>query len=134
MKALELVKLMPLMERTSGRPDVIVGLIDGPVLIENQDVWSSNVRYITGKLPVKCTHPRSAACTHGTVVAGILAAKRGSVAPALCPACTLLVRPVFAEDLGNGSQIPRASAHELAAGIIDAIHGGARVLNLSISV
>ena len=39
----------------------------------------------------------SAACVHGTFVAGILSAKRGSAAPAVCPDCTLLVNPVFSE-------------------------------------
>jgi hypothetical protein len=31
MVPLDLVKLTPLMARTSGRPEVLVGLIDGPV-------------------------------------------------------------------------------------------------------
>jgi hypothetical protein len=37
MMALELVKLSPLMARTTGRPEVTVGLIDGPVAIGHPD-------------------------------------------------------------------------------------------------
>jgi hypothetical protein len=35
---------------------------------------------------------------HGTFVAGILCAKRGSVALAISPDCTLIIRTIFAED------------------------------------
>ena len=34
MTPLDLVKLPPLMDRTSGSPEVTIGLIDGPVVIE----------------------------------------------------------------------------------------------------
>jgi hypothetical protein len=34
---------------------------------------------------------------HGTFIVGILCAKRSSDAPAFCPSCILLVRPIFAE-------------------------------------
>src|SRR5262249_21329524 len=73
----------------------------------------------------------SAACLHGTFVAGILAAKRGSGAPAICPNCTLLVRPIFAETKATNDEMPSAMPEELAQAILDCIDAGAHVLNIS---
>ena len=78
-----------------------------------------------------CTQANSAACLHGTFVAGILSAKRGSVAPAICPNCTLLVRPIFAETAAANGEMPSAMPEELAQAILDCIDAGARVLNVS---
>jgi hypothetical protein len=88
MTSLDLVNLTALMERTSGSPDVMVGLIDGPIAVNHPDLTEVNLRELPGKLSGTCTQGSSAACRHGTFVAGILCAKRSSVAPALCPRCT----------------------------------------------
>ena len=45
---LALVKLTALMERTSGRPDVKIGLIDGPVLTQHPDLAGEHLREIPG--------------------------------------------------------------------------------------
>jgi subtilisin family serine protease len=129
--ALELVRLKQLMERTSGRSDVKIGLIDGPVAIDHPDLPSSNIREIPSKLPGACARTGSSACKHGTFVAGILLAKRGSGAPAIAPECTLLVRPIFAEGLAQNTDLPSATPEELATAIIDTVDAGARILNLS---
>jgi subtilisin family serine protease len=129
--ALDLVRLTQLMERTSGRADVKIGLIDGPVAIGHPELPNSNIREIPGKLPGACTRTGSSACKHGTLVAGILLAKRGSGAPAIAPGCTLLVRPIFAEGLAQNSDLPSATPEELATAIIDTVDAGARILNLS---
>ena len=68
---------------------------------------------------------------HGTFVAGILSARRDSSAPAICPACSLLVRPIFSEAAGLGNIVPSASPQDLAEAIIDTVNAGARVINLS---
>jgi subtilisin family serine protease len=134
MNALEVVKLTHLMERTSGRPEIVIALIDGPVLMENPDLWSTNVRRLPGGLPTACTRASSSACMHGTYVAGVLFAKRGSPAPAICPGCTLLVHPIFSESLRGNQDMPSATPAELAGAIIEVVNAGARVLNLSIGV
>jgi subtilisin family serine protease len=131
MNAIELVRLPPLMTRTSGRPEIVVALIDGPVLMENADLWSSNVRHLSSTLSATCTQSSSTACIHGTFVAAILSAKRGSPAPAICPGCTLLVRPIFLEAAEGSLQMPSATPAELAQALVDAINAGARVINLS---
>ncbi len=134
MNPLDLVRLSALMQRTSGRSDILVGLIDGPVLMDRSDLWTSNVRHLGSQLSATCAQSTSGACMHGTLVAGILSAKRGSPAPAICPNCTLLVRAVFSEKAKAIAQMPSATPLELADAIIDAINAGARVINLSLSV
>lgn len=129
MKPLELIELTHLMEITSGRSEIIIALIDGPVAVDHPDLIN-NIREISGIWRGGCTMANSTACMHGTFVAGILSAKRGSVAPAICPDCTLFVRPIFVETIGQG-QIPSANPEELAAAIIEMIDVGARVINLS---
>jgi subtilisin family serine protease len=81
------------MDRTEGRPEVVVGIVDGPI---------------------------GPARAHGTFVAGILAARRGSPAPAICPACSFVARPLLGP-----------TPAELARALIDCVDAGARVVNLS---
>jgi subtilisin family serine protease len=134
MNPLELVNLTPLMELTSGSPDIIVGLLDGSVAINHPDLASENLREIPGSLSSTCTQASSAACLHGTFVAGMLSAKRDTPAPAICPNCTLLVRPIFAETARGNGQVPSATPEELATAILETIAAGARVLNLSLAL
>jgi subtilisin family serine protease len=133
MNALEMIRLFPLMRMTSGRPEVIVGLIDGPVLIQNR-LWSKNIVQWPTELHAACTRPSSAACMHGTLVASILSAKRGSRAPAICPGCTLLVQSIFPESSTGNDQMPSASPDQLAAAIVESVNAGARVLNMSLGL
>src|SRR5215831_5492820 len=131
MTPLDLVMLTPLISRTGGRTEVKIGLIDGPVSLDHPELARANVYAIRGNRSVACTQETSAACFHGTFVAGILCARRGSVAPAICPNCTLLVRPIFAETTAADGEMPSATPEELAQAILDCIDAGARVLNIS---
>src|SRR6266480_1930244 len=128
---LDLVNLTQLMELTSGRPEIVIGLVDGPVVIGHTDLASENVREIPGRIGGTCARASSLACMHGTFVAGILCAKRSSAAPAICPGCTLLVRPIFSETPAASELIPSATPEELATAIIECIDAGARLVNLS---
>jgi subtilisin family serine protease len=134
MSPLDLVKLTPLMALTSGRPDVVVGLIDGAVLKHHTGLVGENVRSVSGGPGAQCVQANSTACVHGTFIAGILCGTRSSVAPAICPNCTLLVRPIFAEAPSGSEQIPSATPADLAAAIIESIRAGARVLNMSVAI
>jgi subtilisin family serine protease len=134
MTPLDLVKLAGLTDRTTGRPDVIVGLIDGPVAMNHPELASHHIQEIPGNVRGACTQANSMACLHGTFVAGILSAKRGSVAPAICPDCTLLVRPIFTETATANGEMPSAKPEELARAILECIDAGARVLNVSAAI
>jgi subtilisin family serine protease len=136
----DVVGLTALMERTSGSPEVVIGLIDGPVARDHPDLASASIRELSAGACTEAgeTRDRGAAGLarmHGTYVAGILSAKRGGVAPAICPGCTLLVRSIF---LGTGpaddAELPSASPDELAAAIVECVSAGARVVNLSVAV
>src|SRR5262245_25722890 len=128
---LDLVNLTPLMGRTSGRAEVKIGLIDGPVMTQHPDLAGEHLREIPGNNSGTCTQANSTACLHGTFVAGILCAKRSSSAPAICPDCALLVRPIFAETTAANGEMPSALPEELAQAIVDCIDAGARVLKIS---
>jgi subtilisin family serine protease len=131
MNALDLVRLTQLMELSSGRPEIIIGLIDGPVALDHPNLTVENIRGIRSELSSMCTMTNSGACKHGTFVAGILSAKRGGDSPAICPNCTLLVRPIFTESISATGQMPSATAQELAEAIIDCVQAGTHILNLS---
>lgn len=131
----ELVKLTALMQRTSGRPEVRIGLIDGPVLTRHPDLAGGQLNEIAGPNGARsCTQTDSGACLHGTFVAGILAARRTSSAPAICPNCTLLIRPIFTGSSFGREQMPSATPQELATAIFDCINSGPHVLNLSLAL
>jgi subtilisin family serine protease len=131
---LELAKLTPLMERTNGSPEVKIGLIDGPVLTQHTDLVGEHLREIPGNNRAICTRANSTACLHGTFIAGILSAKRNSPAPAICPGCTLLLRPIFTETTSGREHMPSATPLDLASAIIECIEVGARVINLSLAL
>ncbi len=132
--ALGLVNLLPLMERTSGRPEIVVGLLDGPVATGLSALASENIRYITGRLG-NCASSGGAACKHGTFVASVLNARRSSAAAGVCPECTLLVCPTFLEASGGeGEFTPQATPEELAVALLESVEAGAHVVNLSAAV
>ena len=128
---LDLVKLASLMELSSGRVETTIGLIDGPVGTDHKDLSNTTIREVPGRLGGTCARANSIACTHGTFVAGILSARRGSEAPAISPDCTLLVRPIFAETVAGNPEMPSATPEELAVAIVDCVDAGADVINLS---
>lgn len=123
--AIGLARLGTLMAMTEGSPEIGIGVIDGPVAVGHPDLREARLVAVAGH-PTACSRVASSGCAHGTFVAGILAARRGSAAPALCPGCTLLVRPVFAEVAA-----PAASPGEVAAALVDCVQAGARIINLS---
>jgi subtilisin family serine protease len=128
------IRLTALMERTSGSPDFHIGLIDGPVFTQHPDFNAAHLRGLTSPNGATCAQNESMACLHGTFIAGVLSAKRTSPAPALCPDCTLLLRPIFSETSAGREHMPAATPGELAGAILDCIHAGARVINLSVAL
>jgi subtilisin family serine protease len=134
MTPLDLIQITSLMERTSGSAEVKIGLIDGPAVTEHPDLAGGQLHEIPQNSGATCTQADSAACLHGTFIAGILSARRGSQAPAICPDCTLLIRPIFAETTQGREHAPSATPQELAAAIIECIDAGARVINLSLAL
>jgi len=131
MDPLQLVRLEPLKLRTQGRAELTIALIDGPVALDHPDLAQSKIKQIPAAVSGSCERRDSVACMHGTFVAGMLVARRGSQAAAICPDCTLLLRPIFTENTNGNGRMPSASPQELATAITDAIRAGANVINLS---
>ncbi|MGW7110158.1 S8 family serine peptidase [Streptomyces xanthophaeus] len=129
MVPLDLVGLTPLMGLTSGEREIVIGLLDGPVATDHPALTSESIRQLPGGGP--CSLPESPACRHGTFIAGVLVARRGGAAPAICPGCTVIARPVFTETTSDGQSLPSVTAPRLAAAICECVDAGARVLNLS---
>ena len=78
MEPLELVRLTELMRRSEGAPRIRIGLVDGPVLFLHPDLPSESIQEIPGGKKGSCSIAQSAACEHGTLVAGILIGARFS--------------------------------------------------------
>jgi subtilisin family serine protease len=119
-EAIALVRLRSLMDRTAGRSDIVIGILDGPVAANHPEL-SPHVAADNGTIG-----RQTAPSDHGTFVAGVLAAKRTSSAPAIAPGCTLISCPVFAGDPRGVSDVA-----VVLDGILDCVRAGARVLNLS---
>ncbi|RPJ33285.1 MAG: peptidase S8, partial [Planctomycetaceae bacterium] len=117
-----------------GSPEVRIGLIDGPVAVHRLGLTGEHVHEIAGSAGSLCAKADDAARLHGNFVSGILSAKRGSSAPAICPGCTLLIRPIFAETSSQSAPIPSVTPQGLAAAIIACVKAGARVINLSLAL
>jgi subtilisin family serine protease len=129
--ALSLVGLPPLMALGTGSARVPIGLVDGPVALDHPDLAGGNIREVRPGAGSACARRESVACRHGTFVAGILVAMRRSRAPAICPDCPLLVRPICSAGATAKALIPSATPEALAAAIIDCVDAGARIVNAS---
>jgi len=129
----DVVGLTALMALSAGSPDISVALVDGPFTADHPDLATENIESL---LPGRglATVSREGATDHGTFVAGMLMARRGSGAPAICPGCRLLVRPVFLAPRSDSSELPFATPEETADAIAECVDAGARVINLSLGL
>jgi hypothetical protein len=105
---------------SAGSPLVTIGLLDGPVAADHAG-------FATGALVATPRHlADTPASRHGTAVAGVLAARRDSGAPGVCPGCRVIVRPVFKGPVPAG-----AKPAEVAAAIVACVTAGTRLINIS---
>jgi len=131
MNPADVMGLRRLMARTEGSRDITVSVIDGPIWLDHPAFSGQRVRQIGRNIPAACHFRGSPACRHGTLVMGMLAAKRNSDAPGLCPGCTFIVRAIFPENTPGEDPMPVSTPTDLAAAISDSISAGANVINLS---
>jgi hypothetical protein len=59
MGPLELVKLDRLIQLSTGRPEVVIGLIDGPVAVEHPDLANARIREVPGTESATCSLQRT---------------------------------------------------------------------------
>ena len=105
-----------------------------PVAKEHPGLAGARLRELASTPNERCSLVSSAACRHGTAVAGMLCASRQFLPSAICPGCTLLVRPIFGTTGNETGGVPNAEPEALAGAIGDCIDAGAAVLNLSVSL
>lgn len=124
------------MNMSRGDYGISVGIIDGPVDLCHSAFNNSRIRMAAKSESTKCRDADSMSCIHGTFVTGILASKKGSAAPAICPNCEIILRPIFYDTHGKGGsyQFPRSTPQELATAIIQVIDAGATIINLSLGL
>ncbi|MET8794938.1 S8 family serine peptidase [Nocardia sp. NPDC004568] len=127
MDPLALVSLPRLMSRTRGRRNLRVGLIDGRVNSARSEFADASFEFLRAQDGGPSRVGRGS--FHGTAVAGILVAERGSGAPGICPGVTLLVRSVFSD-----AEPAATTYRELASAIVELVEAGARIVNVSLAV
>ncbi len=127
----EQLELTGLKLSTDGRPEVRVAVIDGPVDLSHPDFAATRIVPVGGG--AACSVKGSPGCEHGTFVAGVVAAGRSGEAPALCPGCTLLVRPIFCEAT-DFDKCPIVTVAELARAVDEVVDAQADIINLSVGL
>lgn len=125
MNALSLTHLDDLMTRTEGLSSIGIGFIDGPISTDHPNFSTANLKLI-GSAQHICNS--QTACFHATFIAGLLVGQKTSTTTPICPQCTLLVRPIFAD---FDEKQTSASPLELAEAIRETVDAGARLINLS---
>jgi len=132
MDPLEQVKLRSLMNITEGRPEIGIGVIDGPVDFNHSSFRSARLKAVKESQMAACKAASDVACTHGTFVTGILCGSRDTSAPAICPDCTILLRPIFSES--TSEVFPTSTPKELSKALIETVDSGSRIINLSLGL
>jgi subtilisin family serine protease len=137
MDPLKQIKLSSIMKQSQGNSKIIVGIIDGPFDGTHSAFSEMQTITVNKKYNIRCNNSHidnsyinSLACIHGTVITGILAAKRGVDAPSICPSCTFAVRPLFLEQ----DPSPKASTQDLANAVIETVDAGSNIINLSLGM
>lgn len=131
---LSLVKLDKLMKISSGSSKVSIGLIDGFVDLSHSAFDSSSIKIINKNEYDKYLIRSSFSAIHGTFIAGILASKRSSHAPAICPSCNIVIHPIFyGSDKGSNHQ-NISTIENLSNAIIQMVNSNVNIINLSVGL
>ncbi len=119
--------LRELWVETLGDPRICVAILDGPVDLSHACFAGANVSEIEALVseytevgPIR---------GHGTHVASIILGRHDSPVKGIAPACRGLIVPIFKE-MASGEPVS-CSQIDLARAILQAVHSGANVINIS---
>ena len=134
-KAKALIHLEPLMERSRGSSQIRIGLLDGTVDADHPAFEGRLIQTLNLETASDHQAEYHGPSRHGTLIAGLLVANRGTPAPSICPDCTLVVRQILGNPrpLGDADSPLESTPDELAKAIFQAVDAGARILNLSVA-
>lgn len=127
MNPLQTVGISKLAEVTRGRAEVSIGLIDGVVDVSDSRLKDAHIQNVNSA-EIACNGPSDEGCRHATLLAATLVGLQDGA----CPACTLLVHPIFTST--RVSSPPVSDAMTLASALVDTVEAGASVINLSLAV
>jgi len=130
LEPLELINLSRILTLSKGTPHVKIGIIDGPIDFAHPDFENLHFKTVHQSDLENCKKATSTACEHGTLVAGIMASKRGSPSPSICPNCTFILNPIFSDN----QLFPFSTPEKLAIAIIETVDAGSNIINLSVSL
>ncbi len=133
-EALQLIGGLRVFEETAGASELKIGIIDGPVATGHPDFRGTRFQTLADEASPACKIDTSFSCQHGTFIAGMLGANRDSEAPALCPQCTFVLRPIFCEERGSGGACPVVTPKDLAVALVEVMETGAKIINLSLGL
>ena len=132
-RVLALIRVDHLVKRSRGNGEVLVALLDGPVDLTHAAFAKAATTTIGSVGGLSLTDAASQA--HGTFMAGVLFAERGSGAPGLCPDCSFFVRPVLRDGTNlTGMPTLAATPDELAEALYDVVEAGAFLVNASLGL
>jgi len=121
------------MARSKGSHKIAIGVIDGPVDLNHKAFIDCKITTAKPSQLFSCKRADNMACMHGTFVTGILTGARGTLAPALCPNCEIVLRPIFSES-SNVQDQPSSTPEELAQAIFECVNAGVKIINLSVGL
>lgn len=119
--------LQQLWTETTGRSEICVAVLDGPVDLSH-DCFDGSL--LTSLETVAANQSATgAAAAHGTHVAGVVFAQHTSSLTGIAPGCRGLIIPVFGDKAEGG--IAPCSQLDLARAIQLAVQNGAQIINIS---
>ena len=131
---LDVVSLSRLMERTAGRPEVIVGLIDGPVAANHADLAAENIRSLPSPGPGRrsarpARHARMEPMSPASCQRDVIPRPQRSA-----PAARCWCGRSFSSRLPETPTHPARAPGSWRTPSSNASSAGARVLNLSVAL
>lgn len=116
-----------LWSETRGTQHVAIAILDGPVDLDHEVLRGASLTTLGGN-DARGDHGNTG-FDHGTYIASLIFGRHGSAVEGLAPDCQGLILPVFRKPGGNGQL--GCNQVELAQAIMNAVHAGVRVINVS---
>jgi cyanobactin maturation PatA/PatG family protease len=119
--------LQELWAETLGDPQICIAVLDGPVDQSHSSLVGANLTRL--ETLVSGVANQGPALGHGTHIASVIFGQHNGPVKGIAPQCRGMIVPIFSDGPDNG--IAPCSQLDLARAIIQAVQGGANVINIS---